>query len=157
MPDQAPGFQFRQSIQGAALCKHLILAVEIHLVDKIDVRPGSQILTGGLHGPVHLIAVIKPGFVGDDDPVSACQGGKFPQFQLRVAVLRHDGGVVEIASQAAGVFHDRQGLGVTEIIIVRQYRDASLKNRDGAETHLGDGQAGEAQFSITHIKKPFPL
>ena len=136
-----PGLKLAQRVQSASCPEDLILMGRVCLVDKIYIRTGPQIFTGCKRRQIHLIAVVKPGFVRNDDLLPAHRSGKFSQLYFRVPVFRNNSRVKQIASQAKRVIHHSHSLIIRKIKIFRQNRNASGKHRNGAEADLRNHQS----------------
>lgn len=115
--------QFSQSIGGAVPAKDLIFVIRIHLMGKIDVRCGSQVLSRFKNSLIHLIAGIEPGFIRDDDLIAADFFRKCSQFQFGVSIFRDNGRIVQIASESPGVLHDGDSPFCIRAVVAWKNRD----------------------------------
>lgn len=119
-------FQFTEGIDGTASAKKLVFVFGVDLMDEIDVGAGLQIFGGGQDGEVHFVSVVEAGFVGNDDAIPLDSGGKSAQLGLGVSVFRNNGGVVQVAAETVGVFHNGYGFFFAEIEVVGENGDAAL-------------------------------
>ena len=142
--------QLDEGIHGPSLPEDFLLMLPVRLMDKVDVRPGSQVFTGFQDCHVHFISVKKTCLVRDDDSVPFAAGRKQSCFPLRISVFRDNGCIIQVAAQAKGMLHHCQRLLFTEIITGRKNRYTAFQDRNRAKADFGNHQPGASQFTISH-------